>query len=391
MSEHPRDTQNVRYSLTRKGWAAALGLPVAATVPPEGCPVTRCGLPLDGDDLCAMHAAQRERLRGALMPTGASVHYVSTGRDNLGLPMADGPYRHAHAPQRVRAKGLDFDALAPTCTGCGNRSGSVQYTSGLCATCRAPAPEPTALSLRNQDIAAAYRAGESLESLRRFGVGVVMLRRILGEQDVTLRPKGRPRIHAGRRPHRPTKPKPTPAAAAAATRKPGRQPVPVDEAAVVAEYQRGDTAVSVAARHGVLPKRIRTILDAHGVQRRDDRISNSGGGRAKPLSAYDPDLVQRLVEGYGAGLSTETLASEIGRSQRFVGIVLRKAGIELRIPASVRTEISTTDAAEIARRYATGEPAAQIARAFHIGTDRCHEIIIGQGVEMRRPGRRAAS
>ncbi|WP_435744956.1 hypothetical protein [Nocardioides sp. SYSU DS0663] len=89
-------------------------------------------------------------------PTGDSVAYVG-GAKGLDIPRADGHvYRQAHATKK-KATGLDWDALTPTCKGCGEKSGQLDAASH-CPTCRGEAPKPLPIAARgrNQTYAEAH-------------------------------------------------------------------------------------------------------------------------------------------------------------------------------------------------------------------------------------------
>jgi hypothetical protein len=244
----------------------------------------------------------------------------------------------------------------------------------LCRRCRTPetpSGADIARAERNQQIAEQYAAGASLENIaRQFHLGVTTVKQALLAQGVTMRPQGRPKRAA----------KGTERAARA------RRGPEIDEPAVVAEYLAGDTPPAIAARHGVLPKRIRRILAARGVTLRDDRAGHSGG-RVKTLADYDPEVVAEILDRYGRGQSIDKIAAEIDKGTHFVGVVLHKAGIKLRLPANQPTVLDDDARAEMARQYAVGVSAVKIARAFHVSTDRCKAVIREQGVEIRRPGR----
>lgn len=69
------------------------------------------------------------------MPTGSSVGYIS-GTDGRPLPKAgDQHYRTTHTPVTPKPRGIDFNALRPKCTDCGQPSGQLDDHS-RCPTCR---------------------------------------------------------------------------------------------------------------------------------------------------------------------------------------------------------------------------------------------------------------
>lgn len=77
------------------------------------------------------------------MVTGDNMAYIGAtgGRP---IPLAtDQRIRPAHAPQtKPKPTGLDWDALTPACSGCGQKSGQLG-AGALCPTCRGVTPTPT--------------------------------------------------------------------------------------------------------------------------------------------------------------------------------------------------------------------------------------------------------
>ncbi|HEY1177564.1 MAG TPA: hypothetical protein VGF17_15510, partial [Phytomonospora sp.] len=76
------------------------------------------------------------------MVSGTSVTYVG-GTSHRPLPRVDdNSRRNAHTHQvRPKSTGLDWDALTPTCAGCGQKSGQLG-DGGLCPPCRGVVPTP---------------------------------------------------------------------------------------------------------------------------------------------------------------------------------------------------------------------------------------------------------
>lgn len=438
-------------------------------------------------------------------PTGDSLAYVAaTG--HLDIPRADGHvYRAPHTPKK-KPTGLNWDALTPTCKGCGQKSGQLDATSH-CPTCCGDVakPLPTAATGRNQTYAEAHPD----DLADRFNAPTeplvdLHLRREVTLDDLTKLPtagnQGEPTTRpsapratstsstSGRAPdagsaaHREKNPPATqetrpavaggpdsytpeanldaqlahaarvlrttaasahPAVVAARTAaigtleslhlvheltktpvaasskgvnaatghtsaagigkgKPARRPAPagptttrraaadIDEAAVIREYQvDGDSAPTIAGRHGCTPKRIRSILDRHGIARRDDRGTKSGGKR----KADDPDFIAAVRRLYvDQQLTQSAVAEQLGVSVKVVWRVIRNASdIEARPSASAQsqhgighpTKIPADQRQVIADRYRAGEPGSAIAATYGCSTPTVYAVLDQLGVPRR--------
>lgn len=76
------------------------------------------------------------------MVTGTSVTYIA-GNGHRPIPKADDTvYRKAHTPKPKKPTGLDWDAITPRCTTCGQKSGQLDNTD-TCPPCRGIQPNPT--------------------------------------------------------------------------------------------------------------------------------------------------------------------------------------------------------------------------------------------------------
>jgi WhiB family redox-sensing transcriptional regulator len=256
-------------------------------------------------------------------------------------------YVEPHQQRPPRNAGLDWDALTPTCRGCGGKSSTVSVRTGLCSTCATPVP---------------VQKPKPSRRTRR------------GRKRATALPVPRPRRRViGRDPDAPRRSPGTPAWAK-----------PVNETAVIAEYQAGDSPPVIADRHGSGPKRVRDILDRHHVPRRDDRTTRSGG-QPKPLDAYPRDMVDDVLSRYQAGVTAKQLAADHQVSERVVSNILAKAGVPRRLPAHVTkaTVLTPDQEAELAARYAAGESSADLASRFHIRAERARQIAVAHGVTIR--------
>lgn len=164
---------------------------------------------------------------------------------------------------------------------------------------------------------------------------------------------------------------------------------PVDETAIVTEYQAGDSAPDIARRHGCGAKRIREILDRHGVQRRDDRATRSGGVR----KADDPAFVEQVRDLYARqGLTQSQTAQRLGCSEKVIWrIVTRTPDIEARPSASALSaqgigrpnKIPAEDHQKIIDRYTGGESAPAIAQDYGCTATSIYAFLRKHGINER--------
>jgi hypothetical protein len=139
----------------------------------------------------------------------------------------------------------------------------------------------------------------------------------------------------------------TTARAASAGDGPRRYRRDVDEPAVVAAYQAGRTPPAIAADHGIAPRRVRAILDRHGIPCRDDRAGHSGG--ANRIAAYPPGLVTLVAELYWAGLTQAQVADRLDVGQHVVQRLMQRHGIPRRPAAHQRNATNRTTSPGAAR------------------------------------------
>lgn len=159
----------------------------------------------------------------------------------------------------------------------------------------------------------------------------------------------------------------------------------VDEHAIVTEYQAGDSSPTIAKRHGIQSKRVRNILDRHGIARRDDRTTHSGGRNRLELPADQVDSIRRRYVDDHATI--DDLAADTGVHRRIITRHLVEAGVTIRPPAH-RTGTVLTDAmaAEIADRYAAGASIHQLCRTYRLRNDRVRDAIRAAGHTVRPKG-----
>jgi hypothetical protein len=246
--------------------------------------------------------------------------------------------------------GIDWAALTPSCSSCGTKTGALNRDD-QCTTC-APPPEPVTvpapvpapapapkrrpgrpkkekraprtgpaggrppIELDEAAIIEAYTGGQPASSIgEALGCSSTPIVRILKTAGVELR-IGRQR-------------------AVQRTRGPGRPGRQVDEQAIVAEYQTGATAPTIANRHGILPKRVRSIVERHGVQLRDDRNTRSGGTPKE----YDADTCAAVERLYVVEeLSRSQVAERLGLPYKSVVTIMRRRGVRPREGQSGRTD-----------------------------------------------------
>lgn len=276
------------------------------------------------------------------MPTGTPITYVA-GNGHVPVPTTnDLLYRRAHQPQEPKPQGLDWSALAPSCTACSRKSSDVG-SDGLCPGCRAPAPAPTpAPAVKRPDRPSAPRrprasrsTGPTQKQLERAefdaravseysaGRTAPQVAKLLGSNnrrvyDALARAGVERRNDRGRR---------DPSTV--------RRPSPAVEdraelyAQVVAEYTASDDVfvADLAEKHSIAVTTIRRVLDLAGVARRDDRLLRSGG---KPR-AYDAALVAEVSRLYVyEQMSRTAIAERLSIPHKTVVTIMRRQGIKAR-------------------------------------------------------------
>jgi hypothetical protein len=138
--------------------------------------------------------------------------------------------------------------------------------------------------------------------------------------------------------------------------------VDADERTQIAQaYQAGESAPTIAARHGRNPATIRAALRAADVELRDDRSTRSGGTR-KTAADDPPDLVEAVVTAYRAGATLAQIAHDVTGvgSPKHASGLLTRAGVTLRPPRSV-TSLTDTLLEEVKAASRAGESQAQIS------------------------------
>lgn len=261
------------------------------------------------------------------MVTGQHMDYVG-GTDHRPLPMAtsERAYRGVHTP-RKKPTGLDWAALTPRCRKCDRQSGQLD-DENTCPGCRAyvvaKTPKPT-----------------PKQKPRRAAKPTT---RVV-----------KPRMQRERAPRPPAAPRPS----------------RVNERAVIAEYNDGDTCAALAERHGITAQNIRKLLIRNGVQRRDDRATRSGG---QNKAQDDPAFVEQVRAAYTEGLSQKAVAARLGVSPKVVWRVMGQHNIERRPSAAAESKAGIGHPSKIpfdqheviCDRYRIGETGPAIAAAYSV-------------------------
>lgn len=276
------------------------------------------------------------------------------GRDQLPL-LTIQQERTAEAPRiyrphaQAKPKTFDWDAITPTCTGCGARSGSVSTHTGLCPVCDPPVVEqaPVAKAPR---VKVTREPGTARAPRRRTG-----------------RPRGRPSTcpHGSRRRIDCPDCRAERNARKRNGRRPGRPPAPVDVDAVVEAYTGGQLIGDIAQALRVDRGRIKAALLEAGVELRNDR------GR---------HLVPRTCPHGLAQPSCQDCRDE--RNAR------RRTGRPRASMANVRNPIDE-DAA--LRMYLDGATAPAVADAFGVTPKRIRDIVQRAGHQLRDDRSRGGS
>lgn len=157
--------------------------------------------------------------------------------------------------------------------------------------------------------------------------------------------------------------------------------VDVDEAAVLVDYNLGCTAPQLAEQYGCTPKRIRSILERHGVQRRDDRAAHSGGAnRFHP----EPEVVDELRAAYEQGATIDELGNRFGHGRRQITRVLREAGVTIRPPVDqAGTELTNEQVAAAVADYVDGMTLQEVGKKYRIRHKRVRDLVVASGHQIR--------
>lgn len=273
------------------------------------------------------------------MARGASMHYVSaaTGAaEHRSLPMAKDFVYRGHAQRPRKPKGLDWDALTPSCRQCGQKSSRLNRED-TCPTCCAP--------------------------------------------PVQLEPKQR-KTKATRRGKRPTERR---------TPRPPREPVArgvrpdkirLDTEAVVAAYQAGRTLLEIAESLGVSAPTVARHLDEVGVVRRKQRME------------YTPDLIEQVRALYvDERLNQADVAARLGLTTKVVQTAMKRGDITPRGNAAELSQsgmgrpikITRDQWPSIVERYQAGETGPTIALSIGVTATSIYHILNASGVVRRQP------
>ncbi|MBB3041191.1 hypothetical protein [Nocardioides soli] len=190
------------------------------------------------------------------------------------------------------------------------------------------------------------------------------------------RPAADPEGEAGRRP-----------AARRAPRSRRSSAVTVDEQAIIREYKAGDTAPTIARRHGIGPKRVRDILDRHGIARRDDRATHSGGRNKLHLTdQHRETIVRRYVVDQAA---IGKISRDTGHGRHTITAILKDAGVTIRPAAHLAraTVLTDTQRAEIVTAYIDGgESSHVLGTRYRIRAETVRQIVVDAGYQVRPRG-----
>ncbi|WP_240777048.1 helix-turn-helix domain-containing protein [Nonomuraea basaltis] len=162
---------------------------------------------------------------------------------------------------------------------------------------------------------------------------------------------------------------------------PPRKPLNADD--IVRRYLAGESISALTRAERVGKERIREILDAAGVERRDAgtavALSRWGGG--VDVSAAEVATL------YRSGLPGTEVAQRLGVSVSTVSHLLDEQGVPRRSPAedAVAKFVRTTGvtAEEVARRYLGGESEKALAEALGVWRSTIRIVLTEQGIAAR--------
>ncbi|MEO3857498.1 GntR family transcriptional regulator [Acrocarpospora sp. B8E8] len=144
---------------------------------------------------------------------------------------------------------------------------------------------------------------------------------------------------------------------------------------VAGPYQAGQGIRAIAASLGVSVGKVRTQLEAAGIQIRR-------GPRPKPVTAADEDLIRR----YQNGESIRVIATSRRTDGKKVRAQLVAAGVRIRRRRDARRLAEVTDE-ELAGRYQAGQSLSVIAASLDVDPGTVRARLAAAGVEIRPPGR----
>lgn len=108
---------------------------------------------------------------------------------------------------------------------------------------------------------------------------------------------------------------------------PGPRPL-IGMQALLTAYREGATVPVLAKQYGTTAARVRRLLDHHGVPRRDDRATHSGG---RNKVKHPPDIVDQVRTLYHeAELSRTQVGERLGLSLKQVELIMNRHGIRAR-------------------------------------------------------------
>lgn len=97
---------------------------------------------------------------------------------------------------------------------------------------------------------------------------------------------------------------------------------------LIQEYRDGATVPNLAARYGTTAARVRRLLDHHGIERRDDRSTHSGG---RNRIEHPPELVDQVRRLYHeSDLSRTQVGERLGLTLKQVELIMNRHGITAR-------------------------------------------------------------
>ncbi|MFI6634278.1 helix-turn-helix domain-containing protein [Nonomuraea fuscirosea] len=162
---------------------------------------------------------------------------------------------------------------------------------------------------------------------------------------------------------------------------PPRKPLNADD--IVRRYLAGASITALTRAERVGKDRIREILDAAGVERRD-------AGAAVAVSRWNGGVDVTAAEVatlYRTGLPTTEVAQQLGVSHSTVSRLLDEQGVPRRSPSedAVAKFVRTTGvtAEEVARRYVSGESEKTLAEALGVWRSTIRIVLTNQGIAAR--------
>lgn len=205
------------------------------------------------------------------------------------------------------------------------------------------------LNLTDEEIAARYKAGETITSLcEETGATSQTIRRRLIDQNVDFR--NAPYVYGKR-----TK-------------------LPEEE--VAQRFEEGETLSALSRYYNVAPGTIKSALDRRGINWRVERKANN-----KKLP------VEELKNRYESGETLEELAAVFEVSATTVWRNLNDAGVTFRTVARVGDNFSEKQLHEIEEAYLKGASEREIARTYDVTRSVIQRLLEQRGVSRRRTHR----